>query len=134
MVVFVDTSALFALISKTDMYHQRAIAQWLVWVDSPVDLVTTNYIILESSTLIQRRLGMQALQDFNRDMLPLLDIYWISRKIHTAALQTLLLAERRWLSLVDCSSFVVMNELGLDKVFTFDEHFAQHGFTILPSV
>lgn len=34
-------------------------------------------------------------------------------------------------SFTDCTSFVVMQQLGLSEVFTNDHHFEQMGFTIL---
>jgi predicted nucleic acid-binding protein len=41
-------------------------------------------------------------------------------------------ADRRGLSLVDLSSFETMRRLGIRSVFTFDRHFRQYGFEILP--
>ena len=134
MVVFVDTSALYALMSQRDLNHERAMAQWKQWLKSSVDFTTSNYVLVETSSLIQNRLGMQALKEFNAVALPLLDVYWISEEMHRRAMQVLLDANRRQLSLVDCSSFAVMNELGLDTVFAFDQHFVERGFTALPSL
>jgi len=134
MVVFVDTSALYALMSQRDLNHKRAMAQWKQWVKSPVGFATSNYVIVEASSLIQNRLGMQALKEFNAVTLPLMDVYWISEEMHRRAIQILLNVNRRQLSLVDCSSFAVMNELGLNNAFAFDQHFAEQGFTVLPSL
>jgi len=36
-------------------------------------------------------------------------------------------------SFTDCTSFVVMRELGITDAFAFDDHFAQMGFTLRPS-
>jgi predicted nucleic acid-binding protein len=132
MVVFVDTSALYALMSQRDLNHERAMAQWKQWLKSSVDFTTSNYVIVEASFLIQNRLGMQALKEFNAVALPLMDVYWISEEMHKRAMQILLAANRRRLSLVDCSSFAVMRQLGLNTVFAFDQHFAEQGFTMLP--
>ncbi len=132
MVIFVDTSALFALISGRDVNHQRAKAQWRAWLDSPDDFIISNYVLLETTALLQSRLGMQAVQDFHDLLLPVMTVYWITEAIHKKALQTLLVANRRRLSLVDCTSFAVMNALGLQSAFTFDDHFAQAGFILLP--
>ncbi len=132
MVVFVDTTALYALMSQRDLNHERALAQWQEWLESPVDFVTSNYVILETTSLIQNRLGIQALKEFNAKALPLLDVYWISEEVHKISMQMLLDTNRRQLSLVDCSNFAVMNELGLNSAFAFDQHFAEQGFAVLP--
>ncbi len=132
MVVFVDTTALYALMSQRDLNHERALAQWQEWLESPVDFITSNYVILETASLIQNRLGIQALKEFNAKALPLLDVYWISEEVHKISMQMLLDTNRRQLSLVDCSNFAVMNELGLNSAFAFDQHFAEQGFAVLP--
>jgi predicted nucleic acid-binding protein len=36
-------------------------------------------------------------------------------------------------SLTDCISFVVMKERGINRALTFNRHFAQGGFEVLPS-
>lgn len=43
----------------------------------------------------------------------------------------MLVAGRRDLSLVDCSSFVTMRRLGIKKAFALDEHFREQGFELL---
>jgi predicted nucleic acid-binding protein len=42
----------------------------------------------------------------------------------------LLAANRLNLSLVDCTSFEIMRQTRLEKVFTFDPHFSEQGFFI----
>ena len=133
MTVFVDTSALFALVSVRDLNHERAVAQWRAWLETPVDLVLSNYVLVETTALIQNRLGMRALQDFNDIVLPIMEVYWITQAIHARASAMLITAGRRQLSLVDCSSFIVMQDLGVTTAFAFDQHFIEQGFTVLPT-
>lgn len=40
-------------------------------------------------------------------------------------------ADKRW-SFTDCSSFVTMREVGLNRAFTLDHNFAEAGFEVLP--
>jgi len=39
--------------------------------------------------------------------------------------------DKRW-SFTDCTSFVVMRELGIPRAFSFDQNFQEAGFTRLP--
>ncbi len=133
MVIFGDTSALYALLSARDLNHERAKTQWLQWVTGPAEIVISNYIVLETTALVQKRLGMQALRQFYDLLLPSMDVYWVSEETHRQAVQMLMASNRRQLSLVDCSSFVLMNALGISTAFTFDQHFAQAGFKVLPT-
>ena len=52
--------------------------------------------------------------------------------VSTAAMEMILAASRKKLSLVDCSSFLVMREVGVREAFCFDRHFREQGFHVLP--
>ncbi|MBS1249023.1 MAG: 23S rRNA-specific endonuclease VapC20 [Chloroflexi bacterium] len=73
---------------------------------------------------------MEAVEDF-QNLIPLLEVDWITADQHRATINTLIAYNRRRLSLVDCSSFVTMRHLGINKAFTFDKHFAEQGFEVV---
>jgi predicted nucleic acid-binding protein len=132
MSTFVDTSALMALLDAGDQNHVPAAATWTEIVTTEVELVCTNYIMLEAFALVQNRLGMDAVRGFHEDLVPLLTIKWIDSQQHARSVAALLIAGRRQLSLVDCSSFETMRTIGINEAFTFDRHFAEQGFQCLP--
>lgn len=70
MNVFVDTSALYALLDADDKNHERAKRAWLEWIYQPIRFISSNYILLESLALIQRRLGMEAVRGFQKGSSP----------------------------------------------------------------
>ena len=96
-------------------------------------LWTTNYVILESTALLQNRIGMEAVQNFHRNLVPLLHVKWIDPQLHADALAIYLATNQRRLSLVDCSSFTAMRLLKIDTVFAFDGHFSEQGFRTIPA-
>jgi uncharacterized protein len=128
--VFVDTSAFYAILDRDDKHHAESARVWDALLGSEAILITTNYVVVETCALIQHRLGLKALRTFSADMLPVVDVRWISSPEHIAAMQSLLTINRRRLSLVDCVSFLVMRAGGLSKVFAFDQHFAEQGFAV----
>jgi predicted nucleic acid-binding protein len=130
MRLLVDTSAFFPLLSNNDVDHAAASRIWDWLREEKSLLFSTNYVLLESFALIQNRLGMAAVKDFQKIIVPLLEIEWVDEHLHQAGVAALLTADRRRLSLVDCTNFVVMRRLGLDTAFAFDQHFAQQGFTL----
>lgn len=132
MSVFVDTSAFYALLDREDANHNRAKAAWSELLRSGETLTTSNYVLVETSALVQRRLGLAALRAFSEDIVPVLTKHWIGEKTHASAIATVLTATRKKLSLVDCASFLVMREAGLHRTFTFDRHFAEQGFFCIP--
>ena len=96
------------------------------------DPFTSNYVLLETTALLQHRFGIEAVRLFQNDILPVVEAVWVDEAIHAQALSALLVANRRRLSLVDCSSFELMHRLGLELAFTFDPHFREQGFTVVP--
>jgi predicted nucleic acid-binding protein len=60
-------------------------------------------------------------------------VHWITEDDHMHAQNALLAADRRKVSLVDCSSFHVMRSRLVRTVFGFDPHFRQQGFEMLPA-
>ena len=129
MTVFVDTSALFALLDAEDAGHALTFPAWSRGIDDHVGFVTTNYIIIETIALVQRRLGMDAVRTLVDEMLPMIDTAWVTDADHGTGLSLVLLAARRHLSLVDCVSFTVMRRLGTREYLGLDPQFEEQGFT-----
>lgn len=132
MSIFVDTSAFLAVLDAAEQNHASAKAIWERLLLRGEQLVVTNYILLETFALVQRRLGLEAIRTLQQDIVPLLQVHWVDEADHSAGVATLLAANRRQLSLVDCISFDTMRRSGLDTVFTFDHHFAEQRFTCVP--
>ncbi len=130
--IFVDTSALYALISMEDFQYKTALSTWDDMIRSNAVLVTNNYVIVECFSLLQYRLGIEAARDLELKIAPLLQIDWIGEQQHTSIVNDVFAANRRQLSLVDCSCFESMRRMGIEKVFTFDEHFREQGFEVIP--
>ena len=127
--VFADTSAFFALGCAADQVHHSAQKAWRGLRERDVELVTTSYVLLETSALLQRRLGLESVQSFREDVAPLVRVLWVDEELHEQGLDLLLSHGKRDLSLVDAVSFVVCREEGIDEVFAFDRHFADEGFS-----
>ncbi len=133
MSVLVDTSAIYAVLDADDDQHSRATAEWHRLVRGAFSLVTTSYILVETTALIQHRLGVDAVRALDQDIRPVLRVEWIDEGLHSVGMASMLAAGRRRLSLVDCVSFAFMSRAGLREVFAFDEHFAERGFSCTPS-
>jgi uncharacterized protein len=84
--------------------------------------------VVETTALVQHRLGMTAVAALTRELLPVVSVEWVGEADHREAEAALLAAGRRQLSLVDAVSCVLMRRLGADSAFTFDPHFEREGF------
>jgi len=129
--IFVDTSAFYALIDRSDRYHAQAAALWPDLLDDSITLLTSNYVVWETVCLMQNRIGFEAVRLWHKDILGVLDVLWVNEGMHQRAYELWLNLGRRELSLVDCVSFVTMHEHGIEKAFCFKPHFADHGFFCL---
>lgn len=65
------------------------------------------------------------------DMLPMVTVVMLDETPPTNAIVTLLGANRRNLSLVDCTSFAVVRHRSTVTAFAFDQHFAEQGFQLV---
>jgi predicted nucleic acid-binding protein len=131
MNVFIDTSAFLAVLDRSDERHSDAKRIWLEALGGENTLVCHNYVLVETSAVLSRRIGMEAVRAFERDIVPILRLVWVSRDIHDAAVGAHLAAGRRGLSLVDCASFEIMRRTGIGTAFAFDPHFNEFGYEII---
>jgi len=127
--IYIDTSAFYAIFDRADAHHSRAKKTWTRLVEAQETLVCNNYVLVETYALLQHRLGVMAVVDLLK-ILPLIQIDWITAEQHRIATTSLLSSPTRALSLVDCSSFETMHRLGIEKAFAFDNHFRQQGFDL----
>jgi predicted nucleic acid-binding protein len=132
MTIFIDTSAFYATLDADDRQHEPAKQMWLTLVNEATDLVCSNYVIVETTALVQNRLGVEAVRTFQENVLSVVRVEWVDEPAHQAGVTALLTAGRRDLSLVDCVSFDLMRHLGIHRAFAFDKHFAEQGFELVP--
>ncbi len=130
--IFVDTSAFLATVQVDDINHSLAKQQWINLLGENETLYTNNYVVVESIAIIQKRSGLNVVQKLQNNILGLVIIDWVSEEHHSRALEIVFKANRRKLSLVDCSAFESMHRLGIETAFTFDQHFREKGFKVIP--
>jgi uncharacterized protein len=131
MSAFIDTSALYAILDCDDANHRQAAAVWGELLAAGDTLVTSSYVVVESTALVQHRPGMDAVAALLRDLMPVVVIEWVTEADHREAMAALLAAGRRSVSLVDCVSFVIMRRMGFETAFAFGAHFPGEGFRTL---
>ena len=133
MNIFIDTAAFLAVLNANDQFHPQARRTWDDILASDAALFSSNYVLIETIALLQHRFGIDAVRLFEGDILPVIEIGWVDETLHNQATSALLAANRRELSLVDCTSFEMMRQAGMDAAFTFDPHFREQGFKVLPA-
>lgn len=135
--VFIDAGPFYALNNPRDQYFLQAQVLIQKLKTNNIRLITTDYIIEETATslLTSFKGGYWNAVNFLNWILgktqPVV-LEWIDQKRFFQASMIFLRynKDKQW-SFTDCTSFVIIKELKIPKVFTFDEHFKQMGFTIL---
>jgi predicted nucleic acid-binding protein len=130
--VFVDTSAIIAFLDADQPAHESVTREWRAVIEAGLPLYTSNYVLVETYALAQRRLGMEAVRSIANVIAPLLRSLWVDETIHDAAVAALLAANRRGLSFVDCTSFELMRRDGVRRALAVDDDFASQGFELVP--
>jgi len=129
--IFVDTSGWYATIDRHDRSHEAA-RQFLE--NNRLRLVTTDYVMDETVTLLQVQLGhgcaVRFLDSLQASRLVQL-IYLSQAQIDATAQLFRNRPDKGW-SFTDCSSFVLMQEYRLINALAFDDHFRQAGFFTQP--
>ena len=131
--VFLDTSYAVALSASTDENHHRAAELADELEAAGTRFVTTRAILLEIgnalSKLRHRTAAVRLLTALEND--PKVEIVSASDELYRRAFDIYRdRVDKEW-GLIDCMSFVVMNDQGLTEALTADNHFRQAGFRVL---
>lgn len=124
--IFADTGALFAYAIPDDEHHEPA----RTWVrQNRVPLVTTDYVIDETLTLMRMRTQSTRATQFGELVFggQVARIYYLTEDDVLAAWQVFHIYNDKEWSFTDCTSKVVIEKLGLTYAFAFDQHFRQFG-------
>ena len=87
---------------------------------------TTDYVVVQSVSVAQRRWGLEAVRTLTEEFLPLIEFEATPAEVLMSAIGVLLTAGRRRLSLVDCVSFIRMRDLSTRDYVGADPHFDEH--------
>jgi len=138
--IFVDTWAWVALAIKRDQYHSIAMAQHQRFRNPKRKYVTTDYIISELISSLYRAGPVTLAQGYVQALLSKVDtgdyllVHVTSDQFRRAWAMRQKYYDKPDISFVDFTSMVVMQDLGIQDVFTGDAHFQQVnlGFRLHP--
>lgn len=130
--IFLDTSAIYALADRSDPNHQQALAAFQNLLESGEGVLVHSYVLVEAAALLQRRLGLESALRFLHES-QAFHVQWINARDHQEAVDLLEQRGKRALSLVDCASFVVMRYHQVERALAFDADFEAEGFVLYRS-
>jgi uncharacterized protein len=132
--LFVDTAGWMACADSGDPAHLRCRAARDEALEAGQTLVTTDFIVDETLTLIRFRLGVGAAGTWWQQVDRSARLRWerIDSDRFEKARQLFVQYRDKDFSFTDCTSFVIMREIRLTQVITTDRHFRQMGFQVVP--
>ncbi|MGH9366974.1 MAG: type II toxin-antitoxin system VapC family toxin [Thermoanaerobaculia bacterium] len=133
--VLVDTSAFYALQSSGDpREHALAVAEAARFDSDGALLVTSDYVLDETYTLLRSALGHRAAVRFGREIRRGgVEIAQVDPEIQDEAWRIFERYSDKDFSFTDCTSFAVMIRGRIELAFTLDRHFRQFGFETAPA-
>ena len=129
MKVFLDTGAFLALADEDDDHHSAARSTHTELLRSKAQLVTSNFVLSETYTLIRFKVGHHAASEFMKrfDRTEIKTLR-VTETTEQAAKTIFMRYNDKDFSFVDCTSFALIDHHRLDYAFAFDGHFRQFRF------
>ena len=134
--IFVDAGAWAAIEMRAERFHEPAMeCMGRLRSGEHGILVTSDYVLDEALTFLRIKDGLDAAASLWRRAMESESVRvtyvgpetfrdaWAMMRGHR---------DKRW-SLTDCTSFLLMRELGIEAAFTFDRNFKEAGFRVEPA-
>lgn len=133
--LFVDTGGWMACADRADPAHLPCCSARDTALEAGHTLITTDFIVDETLTLIRFRLGLEAADAWWQQIDRSARLRWerVESDRFERARQLFFQYRDKDLSFTDCTSVAIMRELRLTQVITTDRHFHQMGFDVLPA-
>lgn len=131
--IFVDSVAWIALINTRDSLHSKTKSVFLELRGANYRFVTTEFVLLELANALSAP-GVRDKAAFFIDGLGQyedVEIVGASTELFSSGFDLYRKRPDKEWSLVDCISFVVMENRRISEAFTEDRHFEQAGFVKL---
>ncbi len=132
--IFVDTGAFVARYIRQDGHHRKARRAWAEIDRSRSRCFTSSFVLDETFTLLGRRSSYSFAADRARALLrsEALTILRPDADDEGRGVDLFAKFADQKVSFTDCISFVLMRRQRLERAFTFDRHFADAGFEVMP--
>lgn len=130
MSIFVDTSAILALVDRDDPAHEAVVAAFALGREEP--LVTHAYVIIETLAVARRRFGSRVTAAIMDRVVPALEVATVEASLHAVAMRDFRAAIESSVSLVDRVSFAFMRREGLARAIALDSDFRTADFEAVP--
>lgn len=129
---FLDTGFVIALINERDQYYQQALD--LADLYEQYLLVITDAVFLEIANALARNYKQEAIQIIEALISSEnVEVVRLTPELFERAFNLYKQRQDKSWGLVDCLSFIIMQDKNINFALSFDQHFVQAGFQLLTS-
>ena len=131
--LFVDTAGWMACADRNDPAHAKCVALRDAKLRAGFLLVTTDYVLDETLTLLRLRLGLGAARAWweRVSQSPRVTFADVDADLREQAFGWFFRYEDKDFSFTDCTSFAFMKQGKIREALTTDRHFRQAGFEVV---
>jgi hypothetical protein len=126
---FIDTSAFCALTIPKDQYNSAAKDLYKTTLKDNIAIYISDYVLDEVYTLLKTRgshtTAIKFMDGITKSNIVVLRV---AEDTERAAKIIFRRFDDKRLNFTDCTSFALINHLGIEAVFSFDEHFRYHPY------
>lgn len=130
---FVDASGWIALVNRNDALHAQALRTYRQRLDEGGGFVTSSVVLLEVGNWLSpiplRRLASGLVERIERSRR--IEVVELTREICGKGWQLYGQRPDKDWGVIDCISFIIMQEREIIEALTGDRHFQQAGFVVL---
>ena len=127
---FLDTGFVIVLINERDQYHQQALD--LADIYEQYLLVITDAVFLEIANALSRNYKQEAIQVIEElNSSENVEVVRLTPEFFERTFDLYKKRQDKSWGLVDCLSFIIMQNQNINFALSFDQHFIQAGFQLL---
>lgn len=131
--IFVDADAFVSIFNTKDGSHKKALLISNYLRTQNILLVTSNLAVGEAITVISQDVGLQEAVAFGKDVFSGdTQIIYADNNQELKALERFSEATSKNVRFTDFVNMVIMDALHIDTIFSFDKHYLQAGYKLLP--
>ncbi|MCB0037228.1 MAG: PIN domain-containing protein [Anaerolineales bacterium] len=122
--VLIDSDAFVGWIFPKDAHHQQVKKKFQTVIENRLKLVTTNYVVGETATVLSKLAGQDSARLFLSRVKKITTIH-ISTTLHEKSLEVFSSLDKKRTSVIDCSNVAVMRQFSIPTIFSFDKVYAK---------
>lgn len=132
--VFIDTNVFVAFKDNKDSTYKRARELYKILKLKKFKFFTSSDVIGESLTVISKKLGKLAANEFLSEIHTYAKEIFIDKYLHKESRDVFKRIKSKNISFIDCSSAVAMKRKKIKIIFSFDKDFRKLGVKLAADV